>query len=73
MKSDLEFPICSIEDPLDQEDWKGWQLLTERIGNRVQIVGDDLFVTNAERLKKGIRLGAANAVLIKVNQIGTPH
>ena len=66
-----EFPICSIEDPLDQEDWKGWQLLTERIGNRVQIVGDDLFVTNAERLKKGIRLGAANAVLIKVNQIGT--
>ena len=66
-----EFPICSIEDPLDQEDWKGWQLLTERIGNRVQIVGDDLFVTNEERLKKGIRLGAANAVLIKVNQIGT--
>lgn len=66
-----EFPICSIEDPLDQEDWKGWQLLTERIGDRVQIVGDDLFVTNTERLKKGIRLGAANAVLIKVNQIGT--
>lgn len=66
-----EFPICSIEDPLDQEDWKGWQVLTERIGSRVQLVGDALFVTNAERLKKGIRLGAANAVLIKVNQRGT--
>lgn len=66
-----EFPICSIEDPLDQEDWKGWQVLTERIGGRVQLVGDALFVTNAERLKKGIRLGAANAVLIKVNQSGT--
>ena len=66
-----EFPICSIEDPFDQEDWKGWQLLTERIGNRVQIAGDTLFATNAERVKKGIRLGAGNAVLIKVNQIGT--
>ena len=66
-----EFPICSIEDPLDQEDWKGWQVLTERIGSKVQLVGDDLFVTNKERLEKGIRLGAANAVLVKVNQIGT--
>ena len=66
-----EFPVCSIEDPLDQEDWEGWRLLTERIGGRVQLVGDDLFVTNKERLEKGIRLGAANAVLIKVNQIGT--
>lgn len=66
-----EFPICSIEDPLDEEDWDGWKALTEKIGDRVQLVGDDLFTTNAERLEKGIRLGAANAVLIKVNQIGT--
>ena len=66
-----EFPICSIEDPLDEEDWDGWSVLTGKIGNRVQLVGDDLFTTNAERLEKGIRLGAANAVLIKVNQIGT--
>ena len=66
-----EFPICSIEDPFDQEDWKGWQLLTERIGNRVQIAGDTLFATNAERVKKGIPFGSRNAVLIKVNQIGT--
>lgn len=66
-----EFPICSLEDPLDEEDWDGWRALTEKIGDKVQLVGDDLFTTNAERLKKGIRLGAANAVLIKVNQIGT--
>lgn len=66
-----EFPICSIEDPLDEEDWDGWSALTGKIGARVQLVGDDLFTTNAERLEKGIRLGAANAVLIKVNQIGT--
>ena len=66
-----EFPICSIEDPLDEEDWDGWRVLTEKIGDRVQLVGDDLFTTNAERLEKGIRLGAANAILIKVNQIGT--
>ena len=66
-----EFPICSIEDPLDEEDWDGWSVLTGKIGDRVQLVGDDLFTTNAERLEKGIRLGAANAVLIKVNQIGT--
>ncbi len=66
-----EFPICSIEDPLDEEDWDGWKLLTERIGSRVQLVGDDLFVTNTKRLIRGIKMGAANAVLIKVNQIGT--
>lgn len=66
-----EFPICSIEDPLDEEDWDGWSALTAKIGDKVQLVGDDLFTTNAERLEKGIRLGAANAVLIKVNQIGT--
>ena len=66
-----EFPICSIEDPLDEEDWDGWSMLTGKIGDRVQLVGDDLFTTNAERLEKGIRLRAANAVLIKVNQIGT--
>ncbi len=66
-----EFPIFSIEDPLDEEDWEGWQKLTKKIGDRVQLVGDDLFVTNAKRLRKGIELGAANAILIKVNQIGT--
>ena len=66
-----EFPIFSIEDPLDEEDWDGWKKLTKKIGNRVQLVGDDLFVTNAQRLRKGIELGAANAILIKVNQIGT--
>ena len=66
-----EFPIFSIEDPLDEEDWDGWKKLTKKIGNRVQLVGDDLFVTNAQRLRKGIELGAANAILIKVDQIGT--
>lgn len=66
-----EFPVFSIEDPLDEEDWDGWKKLTKKIGNRVQLVGDDLFVTNAQRLRKGIELGAANAILIKVNQIGT--
>ncbi|WP_418612435.1 phosphopyruvate hydratase [[Ruminococcus] torques] len=66
-----EFSIFSIEDPLDEEDWDGWKKLTKKIGNRVQLVGDDLFVTNAQRLRKGIELGAANAILIKVNQIGT--
>lgn len=66
-----EFPIFSIEDPLDEEDWEGWKKLTKKIGDRVQLVGDDLFVTNARRLRKGIELGAANAILIKVNQIGT--
>lgn len=66
-----EFSIFSIEDPLDEGDWDGWKKLTKKIGNRVQLVGDDLFVTNAQRLRKGIELGAANAILIKVNQIGT--
>ncbi|GMQ59248.1 phosphopyruvate hydratase [Vallitalea sediminicola] len=66
-----KFPIISIEDGLDEEDWEGWKLLTERIGDRVQLVGDDLFVTNTERLEKGIDLGVANSILIKVNQIGT--
>ncbi len=66
-----EFPICSIEDPLDEEDWQGWQLLTATLGNDVQLVGDDLFVTNKKRLKKGIDRKVANAILIKVNQIGT--
>lgn len=66
-----EFPICSIEDPLDEEDWEGWELLTIRLGRDVQLVGDDLFVTNVERLRKGIEKSVANAILIKVNQIGT--
>ncbi|MEG1505335.1 MAG: phosphopyruvate hydratase [Lachnospiraceae bacterium] len=67
----LEFPIISIEDPLDENDWEGWELLTTRLGQDMQIVGDDLFVTNSERLQMGISKGAANAILIKVNQIGT--
>ena len=66
-----EFPIVSIEDPLDEEDWDGIKNLTEVLGNEIQLVGDDLFVTNVERLAKGIRSKAANAILIKVNQIGT--
>lgn len=65
------YPIISLEDGMSEEDWDGWRLLTDRIGDRVQIVGDDLFVTNTERLKKGIDLGVANSILIKVNQIGT--
>ena len=67
----MEFPIYSIEDPLDEEDWDGWELLTTRLGNEIQLVGDDLFVTNVERLKKGIDQNVANAILVKVNQIGT--
>jgi enolase len=66
-----KYPIISIEDPLDEEDWVGWQKLTERLGNKVQLVGDDLFVTNTERLYKGISLGCGNAILIKPNQIGS--
>lgn len=66
-----KFPIISIEDGLDEEDWDGWKLLTDRIGNRVQLVGDDLFVTNTVRLKKGIKNNITNSILIKVNQIGT--
>ncbi|HEY8482987.1 MAG TPA: phosphopyruvate hydratase [Longimicrobiales bacterium] len=65
------YPIVSIEDPLDENDWEGWKALTAAIGDRVQLVGDDLFVTNTERLARGISIGAANSILIKVNQIGT--
>jgi enolase len=65
------YPIVSIEDGLDEGDWDGWQKLTAAIGRDIQLVGDDLFVTNTEFLEKGIELGAANAILIKVNQIGT--
>ena len=66
-----KYPIYSIEDGLDEEDWEGWQKMTAELGNKVQLVGDDLFVTNTERLKKGIELGAGNAILIKLNQIGS--
>lgn len=66
-----KFPIISIEDGLAETDWQGWQLLTKRLGQRTQLVGDDLFVTNFERLNQGIQLGAGNAILIKLNQIGT--
>jgi enolase len=65
------YPIVSIEDGMDEEDWEGWKALTDRIGDSVQLVGDDLFVTNTERLKRGIDSGVANSILIKVNQIGT--
>jgi enolase len=65
------YPIISLEDGMDEEDWDGWSALTQRIGNRIQLVGDDLFVTNTQRLKRGIESGVANAILIKVNQIGT--
>ena len=65
------YPIISVEDGMDEDDWEGWKILTELIGNNVQLVGDDLFVTNPERLSKGIKEGLANSVLIKVNQIGT--
>jgi enolase len=65
------YPLVSIEDPLSEDDWDGWVALTDRIGDRVQLVGDDLFVTNPERLEEGINKGAANALLVKVNQIGT--
>ena len=65
------YPILSIEDGMDEEDWEGWRALTERLGQRAQLVGDDLFVTNTERLRRGIELGVANSILVKVNQIGT--
>ena len=65
------YPILSLEDAMAEDDWDGWRLLTERLGARVQLVGDDLFVTNPERLAKGIGAGVANAILVKVNQIGT--
>lgn len=66
-----DYPIVSLEDPLDEEDWEGWQKLTAKVGDRVQIVGDDLFVTNVSRLERGIKEKAANAILIKLNQIGS--
>ncbi len=66
-----KYPIISIEDGMAEEDWEGWDMLTKRLGNKVQLVGDDLFVTNTERLKKGIKLSVGNSILIKVNQIGT--
>ncbi|MBQ1991707.1 MAG: phosphopyruvate hydratase [Clostridia bacterium] len=66
-----KYPIISIEDALDEEDWRGWQSLTAQLGDKVQLVGDDLFVTNTERLKKGIEKGCGNSILIKLNQIGT--
>ena len=66
-----KYPIYSIEDGLDEEDWEGWQLMTKELGDKVQLVGDDLFVTNTERLAKGISLGCGNSILIKLNQIGT--
>ena len=66
-----KYPIYSIEDGLDEEDWEGWQLLTKELGDKVQLVGDDLFVTNTERLKKGIDMGCGNSILIKLNQIGS--
>lgn len=66
-----KYPIISIEDGMAEEDWEGWKLLTDALGNKIQLVGDDLFVTNSQRLKKGIELGVTNSILIKVNQIGT--
>jgi enolase len=65
------YPILSIEDGMDEEDWDGWKALTDSIGDKVQLVGDDLFVTNVKRLQRGIDAGTANSILIKVNQIGT--
>ncbi|MBU3108720.1 phosphopyruvate hydratase [Clostridium gasigenes] len=66
-----KYPIISIEDGMDEEDWDGWKLLTEKLGKKIQLVGDDLFVTNTERLERGIDMGVANSILIKLNQIGT--
>jgi enolase len=66
-----DYPIASIEDGMAEDDWTGWKLITERIGGRIQLVGDDLFVTNVKRLAEGIEEGVANSILIKVNQIGT--
>ncbi len=66
-----KYPIISIEDGLDEEDWDGWKKITERLGDKIQLVGDDLFVTNTERLARGIEMGVANSILVKVNQIGT--
>jgi enolase len=71
VKWSAAYPIISIEDGMDEDDWEGWRLLTKKLGNKVQIVGDDLYVTNVQRLKKGIELKASNSILIKLNQIGT--
>src|SRR5262249_49201213 len=65
------YPVVSIEDGMDEDDWEGWGLLTRELGDRVQLVGDDLFVTNPERLRRGIDTGVANSILVKLNQIGT--
>ena len=66
-----KYPIISIEDGMAEDDWDGWKLMTEKMGDRIQLVGDDLFVTNMERLQKGLDMGVANSILIKLNQIGT--
>jgi enolase len=66
-----KYPIISLEDGLDEEDWEGWKLITDRLGSKIQLMGDDLFVTNVERLKRGIDEGIGNSILIKLNQIGT--
>ena len=66
-----KYPIISLEDGVSEEDWDGWELLTKRLGGKIQLVGDDLFVTNTKRLEKGISKGVANSILVKVNQIGT--
>lgn len=66
-----KYPIVSIEDGLDEEDWDGWKLMTEKLGDKIQIVGDDLFVTNVERLSRGIEAGSGNSILVKLNQIGS--
>jgi enolase len=66
-----QYPIVSLEDGLAEDDWEGWKLLTDKLGGRIQLVGDDLFVTNVKRLQRGIEEGVANSILIKVNQIGT--
>jgi enolase len=66
-----KYPIISIEDGMDEEDWDGWKAMTQKLGQKIQLVGDDLFVTNTKRLGKGIKLGVTNSILIKLNQIGT--
>ena len=71
VQEERTYPIVSLEDGLDEEDWEGWKKLTDAIGDKVQLVGDDLFVTNTERLSRGIKEGAGNSILIKLNQIGS--
>ena len=67
----VKYPIFSIEDGLGEDDWEGWKILTDRLGDKIQLVGDDLFVTNPKRLEKGIHMGVGNSILVKLNQIGT--